>query len=388
LAPACWAGRRSSYRQVPSQRGVKPRETLRALHRALAPRPRARPAPRKRAASRPSHVAPLPRRSGCARSPRTLPRSAARSASERARNALRLRLARPALTWQCLPSRQPRGLDLVPLAVNGATKLRVSPVAPGNAVFPALSGVIQLAGSNPAVYCWVNNGIANTFVNCTGVLNGTGTTQTLAVDGPCVAYIPPPIPPPPVPPSPPPRAPWAPNPPTAPPSPPSAPPRPPRPPRAPPRPPNAPGAPPPYPPPPVPPTMPPPAPDAPTTNFDKRLKGGDEGIVVPIVFGSLIGSFVVLLLCRFLVSFIASRAEDAHAKAAEAAIAKEIALAKIRMKDGPSAAERKQMRREEKRKKREAREARLRAQAEKDAEMAALAASSDDEEAATGDAKV
>ena len=121
---------------------------------------------------------------------------------------------------------------------------------------------------------------------------------------------------------------------------------------------------------------------------EAALKGGDDGIVVPIVFGSLIGSFVVLLLCRFLVSFIASRAEDAHAKAAEAAIAKEIALAKIRMKDGPSAAERKQMRREEKRKKREAREARLRAQAEKDAEMAALAASSDDEEAATGDAKV
>jgi hypothetical protein len=87
-----------------------------------------------------------------------------------------------------------------------------------------------------------------------------------------------------------------------------------------------------------------------------------------------------------LVSFIASRAEHAQAMAAEAAIAKEIALAKIRMKDGPSAAQRKQMRREEKRKKREAREAREKANADREAELAALAASSDDE--VTGIAKV
>ena len=106
---------------------------------------------------------------------------------------------------------------------------------------------------------------------------------------------------------------------------------------------------------------------------------------MPIVFGSLIGTFVVLLIIRMLFSFLVQQGANAAKREAEAAVAREAAVAKIRAKDGPSAAERKAMKKAERQRRREEKEAKAREKAEREAEMAALAASSDDEQ---GDAKV
>ncbi len=65
------------------------------------------------------------------------------------------------------------------------------------------------------------------------------------------------------------------------------------------------------------------------------MKAGGEGDLVPIIFGALIGFFVVLLAIRQGMSYLATQKEAARERARELAVSRAATLAKIRERAGP-----------------------------------------------------